>query len=199
MKPAEAMALHKRLVDAFPTVRSLASGDNPKEWRSWFEALPFEDAARALTIVIAGSDFPTVHQFLAACGFDCGPQRIGGSLRPITPAFAMLMAARDGGYELVRDHDSPHGWRSSRPGLPEPEVVPVPCPPEVKAQMREALNKISERTVPPIDTARNASDRRALEYELAAADARFNAELARAEASERGDGREVEVEDLLPY
>lgn len=199
MKPDEALTLHKRLIDAFPTLPSLRMGENPKEWRAWLEALPFEDASRGITHVIAGSDYPTIHQFLAACGFDCGPERPGQPMRPVTPAFALLMAARDGGYELVRDHDSPHGWRSSRPGLPEPEVVPVPCPPEIKAQMREALHKISERTVPPIGTARNASDRRALEYELAAADARFRAELARAEASERGDGREVEVEDLLPY
>lgn len=146
MKPDEALRLHKRLIDAFPTVRSLMTPGNAVEWRSWFEALPLEVAAPAMTMLIAGSDFPAVHQFLSACGFDCGPERAGGPLK-VTPAFAMLAAARDGGYELVRDPEAPHGWRPAREALPEPPRVRTPMPEDVRQQMKAALAKMNSRHV----------------------------------------------------
>lgn len=195
MKAADALKLHKRLIDAFPMARSLAVGGNADEWRGWFQALPFEDASRALTLLIAGSDFPTIHQFLSACGFDCGPEKPGGPMK-LTPAVAMLQSARDGGYELVRDPQSPHGWRSSMDALPEPEHERTPMPEDVRASIREKLARLAAKKVPEIDVAKNAGDRAALEAELAMADAQFQAELARAQAAERG---ELELEDLIPH
>lgn len=174
MKPDEALALHRRLVDAFPTARSLMTPGNAQEWKAWLLALPYEVAAPAMTTLIAGSDFPAIHQFLAACGFDCGPERYGGPMKN-TPAMALLSAARDGGYELVRDPNSPHGWRSSREALPEPPRVRTPMPPEVKASIARSLAKMETRMT------RGRPDGSALtvdphiEAELAAVDAAFRA------------------------
>lgn len=144
MKPEQALALHKRLVDAYPTMRSLMTPGNATEWRSWLEALPFADASRALTTVIAREDFPTIHQLLAAIGFDGDPKR------PPTPQMQMLIAARDGKYELVRDPQSTHGWRSSLDQLPEPAHVAVPMPPEVREQIQGYIGRLAEKRVPPV-------------------------------------------------
>lgn len=169
------------LTAAFPSVRL------PKEtvvvWRQWLEALPYQEARRAVSLVCAQHDFPTVHQMVAACGISS------------EPVLAMLVAAKDGGFELVRDDSARHGWRTSRDALPEPEPTGVPCPPEIKADIREKLARLAAKRVDAGAERSEVGDGH-LAAELAAADARFNAELARAEATERGDPSD---EDAVPY
>lgn len=181
------MQLQKRLADAYPTQRALFTGENASEWKGWLLALPYADASRAITYLIAGSDFPNVHQFLQGCGFDCSPEYRGGPMK-ITPALAMLVAARDGGYELARDAQSPHGWRSSQGALhagypagpgPSPEVErrvaaleaertwaplppgargkPVPMPDYIAERIKGYQAKLDEKRVPAVRVPQEAT------------------------------------------
>lgn len=124
------------LAAAFPSVRL------PKEtiavWRQWLEALPVAEAKRAVSLVCAQHDFPTVHQMIAACGIAS------------EPVLAMLVTAKDGGFELVRDDTNRHGWRTSRDALPEPPRVGVPCPPEIREQIQGYIGKLAEKRVPSV-------------------------------------------------
>lgn len=147
MTPTQAMALHQRLLDAFPTQRALFLGNAAAEWRSWLEALPHAEAARAVTVLVAGSSWPTISQLLGACGFDCAPDKPGGPIR-LTPAVNVLIAAREAGDEVVRDPSNPHGWRCSRDALPAARTAEVPCPPEVRAEIRRMLGALASKRVP---------------------------------------------------
>lgn len=124
------------LAAAFPSVRL------PKEtiavWRQWLEALPHAEAKRAVALVCAQHDFPTVHQLIAACGISS------------EPVLAMLVAAKDGGFEIVRDDTDKHGWRSSRGALTEPVHEGVPCPPDIREQIKGYIGKLAEKRVPSV-------------------------------------------------
>lgn len=181
MNAEQAARCMVELSAAFPSVRL------PREtiavWRQWLEALPFVEAKRAVSLVCAQHDFPTVHQMIAACGISS------------EPVLAMLVAAKEGGFELVRDDTSKHGWRTSMDALPEPVNQGVPCPPEIKAEIREKLARLAAKRVAE-GAERPEVKPDQLAAELAMADARFNAELARAQAAERG---ELSAEELIPY
>jgi hypothetical protein len=102
-------------------------------WRSWLEAMPFEETRRGLLVVCAKEEFPKITHVIAAAGIAS------------EQAVSMLVAARDGGYEIVRDDKAPHGWSTTRRALPEPEETHGPSiamPDDVRERIRAAINRI---------------------------------------------------------
>lgn len=130
MTPTEAAKVMIELTAAFPATRMPAETVNV--WRKWLEALPAAEARRAVLLVSAQEDFPTVHQMIAACGISS------------EPVVAMLVAAREGGYELVRDDRARHGWRTSQDALPGGTPTGVPIPPDVRKQIKARLAQLAE-------------------------------------------------------
>lgn len=133
MTAEESLKLLVELTAAYPATRMPT--ETAVVWRTWLQALPYAEAKRAVAMVCAQQDFPTVHQMIAACGITA------------EPVLALLVAAKDGGYEIVRDDTSKNGWRSSREALPEPPKVRTPMPADVKESIQAALAKIEARHV----------------------------------------------------
>jgi hypothetical protein len=133
MSPQEAGRLLAEIAAAYPAMKM------PKEtalvWRSWLEALPYDLARFAVLTVCAKQDWPKVSDVVAACG-------IGSE-----QAMALLVAAKEGGYEIVRA-DNAIGWTTTRKALPEAEEThgpPIPMPDDVRERIRAAINRIVEK------------------------------------------------------
>lgn len=136
MTAQQALSLLAELAAAYPATKMPT--ESAVVWRTWLQALPYAEARRAVSMVCAQQDFPTVHQMIAACGITS------------EPVLAMLVAAKDGGYEILRDDTTKHGWRSSREALREPERKGVPCPPEIREQIQGYIAKLAEKRVPSV-------------------------------------------------
>lgn len=131
MTSADALALMVELSNAYP------AWDCPEAtastWRSWLEALPYDVARPALLRMCAKEPWPKVSALIAECG-------IGSE-----QAHAMLVAAKEGGYEIVRDPGTVYGWRTTQAALAPPieKRERVPCPPELQQEIRRRINTIA--------------------------------------------------------
>jgi hypothetical protein len=108
--------------------------ESAKVWRSWLEAMPYQDTRRGLLVVCAREEFPKITHVIAAAGIVS------------EQAVSMLVAARDGGYAIVRDDQAPHGWRTTRDALPAAPTAgygpSIPMPEDVRRKIEAAVGRI---------------------------------------------------------
>lgn len=132
MKREQAAELMYKIVRAYPAVPF------PKptvdEWTEWLVALPADVGRRAVLTVCASEDFPKIPALIRYCG-------IGSE-----QAKALLIAAKDGGYEIVQA-DNAIGWTTSRLALEADGEVhgePITCPPEIAEKIRASIHRIAD-------------------------------------------------------
>lgn len=134
MNRKEAAGLLMKIVSAYPSLPFPKA--TVAEWEEWLLALPYDVGRRGVLTVCASEDFPKIPALIRACG-------IGSE-----PVMAMLVAAKDGGFELVRDETAQLGWRTTRDALPAPEQThgePIPMPEEVRQRIKAAIHRIAEK------------------------------------------------------
>lgn len=131
MTREQAGELLLKIVRAYPAVPF------PKgtiaEWEEWLLALPYDVGRRAVLTVCASEDFPKIPALIRACG-------IGSE-----QAKALLIGAKDGGYEIVQA-DNAIGWTTTRKALAAPEDQhgePVPMPAEAREKMLAAMGRLA--------------------------------------------------------
>lgn len=133
MTSVQAGRLLVELAAAYPQMKLPV--ETVRVWRSWLEAMPYEETRRGLLTVCAKEEFPKVTHVIAAAGIAS------------EQAVSMLVAAREGGFEIVRDEQAAPGWTTTRKQLEAPREQhgpSVPCPPEIAAEIRRRITTIAE-------------------------------------------------------